>query len=185
MELARVDVPLFSSPAPTKDCARLSPRQQVRKLAIEDGLHPQEITSRMQGVLSRNTVRQYVKEAYAAFRKEGIALPPIPRNEKLKGRHPHSQARASISPTHVRVGAMINRLRTETGLDAPTFAQRLGFSNQMSLRSMELGMHDFTLSELQRLASVLSLRLSKLLQPSPILDNGCTAVGTGDVRACR
>jgi len=153
-----------------------SPRQQVRKLVVDDRLHTQEIVSRMQGMLSRNTVKQYIKEIYGACRKEGILLAPIgPIPKECMVRHPHRQTSKSISPTHVQVGAQINRFRIRRGLDAPTFSRTLGFANQMSIRTMELGMHDFKLSELQRLTAALGSELSVLLQAPNVVGASSSA----------
>ncbi len=151
---------------PRGDKMLMSPRQQVRKLVVEDRLHPQEIIMRMQGVLSKNTVKQYIKEDHAELRKKGIVLGPIRAHpDEYRIHHPHNHANQSVSQVHVRIGAQINRFRTHKHLDAPTFSKIIGFSNQLSLRSMELGTHDFTLSELQRLAIILGLEVSALLEP--------------------
>ncbi len=121
----------------------------------------------MEGMLSRNTVKQYIKEVYAACRKAGLVVDPIePLPKEYMVRHPHSQTSTAISPTHVHVGAKINRFRLKRGLDAPSFSRALGFANQMSIRTMELGMYDFKLSELQRLTAAIGSELSVLLQSS-------------------
>lgn len=145
--------------------APTSPRQQIKDWILNEHKHPQDIVAAMAGILRPASTKQYIKETYAEARAKGITLPPMQEPRTQAAQHPHKLGTRLISAEHTRIGVRINLHRRGLDMNAPTYSRTYGVGNQMSLRAMEVGSHDFTLSELQRIAAALGTDVISLLQP--------------------
>jgi DNA-binding XRE family transcriptional regulator len=66
-----------------------------------------------------------------------------------------------LSPQHIALGLKLSRYRND--ISASEMAKRLGVSRYV-LRTMEFGLHDFTLTQLLRISELLGLTLDQLTE---------------------
>lgn len=128
-----------------------------------DALPRSEIIRRMDGILSPHSVRKYVSDAVIHARKNGIS---IKERQKVEKAPADFATRKALGPLHVRVGAKLNRFRLglDPDMEPRRFAQTFRIGNQRSVREMELGLYDFTLSELNAIAAAMNTDVLTLLQ---------------------
>lgn len=88
----------------------------------------------------------------------------LEKRKRSGGRKPlHEQK--PLGPLHIHVGLKIARYReVENGYSCSDFA-RLIDSNRLTVRMMELGLHDFSMSELCRISTTLNLSVADLIGP--------------------
>lgn len=144
----------------------LRPRQRVFQMYLEQDLPTGDIAYALKGIVSPASVRTYVAQAIRWAQSAGVVIRPRkePAHPPI---HRHDSHQKPLSPEHARIGARLSaHFRKYPGMGAPDIADALGFGNQQSVRSMEQGFYDFTLSELQRIAVVLEIDVTSLLQPS-------------------
>lgn len=88
------------------------------------------------------------------------------RQRKKISRGPRSiSEKDTLSPLHVNVGLMIAKHRAVNDITASDFGSVIN-SSRIRVRNMEVGAHDFTLSELISLSEVLKVSLPELLRRS-------------------
>jgi hypothetical protein len=133
----------------------------VFDLYLTDDLPRSAIFAKMDGILSQESVRKYITQAIQHAKENGIAIRP----RKAVAQESRSfAARKSISSVHVRVGAKLNNFRRAKDLKEREFSQTYKIGNQQSVREMELGFYDFSLSELNTIAAVIGTDVPSLLQ---------------------
>lgn len=88
-------------------------------------------------------------------KKESISRPNKQAGHKALADMPR------ISPQHVALGLRITLYRGSRS--ATEVARELGVSRYV-LRSMEFGVHDFTLTQLQKLSSIMGQTIEQLIE---------------------
>lgn len=91
-------------------------------------------------------------------RRRGINRPHEQRRKR--GPKPHSSV--PYSGLHKKVGNALYLRRCELGIGVEEYGRRHG-RTKFRVRAMELGIHDFTLTELQSIAEELSIPFEELL----------------------
>jgi transcriptional regulator with XRE-family HTH domain len=141
-------------------------RDEVRQLLLGKGMRSSDIMKAMSGRLSPNSVRKYISEALRSL--DAAAIKALRLEQGKSAATSRGRAfidRKSISQTHIRIGSKLAWFRTQEGMEPQVFANHHKFSNRIAIRAMEQGIHDFTLSELQRIAEILGVTLSELTEP--------------------
>lgn len=81
-----------------------------------------------------------------------------------RGGRPAFDSQAVYSPLHKQIGLRLNLLRTLQYEElASQFAERVQMSTYV-LRKVEQGLHDLTLTELQRISKVMELPLEEVIK---------------------
>lgn len=142
---------------------------RIKELALT-GLSYQETAERMRN-LRPDTVRIYFGKAVAGMSPDERARMEKARNEKAANggnvnKRPFAM-RHSISPEHIRIGRKLLARRLADEMNLGDFAARFDFSNRVTLSAMEQGYHDFTMTEIRRIAEILDTTIEDLLCPPP------------------
>lgn len=126
---------------------------------FDDGLSYREVAERFGRDIS--TVRKLIARERDRREAEGI---PIPARPKRTG-DPRCRANMrKLSPVHGVIGARLNFWRTvQNKKSATEVGALLGCSAQV-VGKMEMGAHDFTLSQLFRLADILEVEFDELFE---------------------
>lgn len=135
--------------------------QEIRRMFLDEGKTRREIFEALDNRLSLPTVRSYVTLVIREAREKGLDIP----KSCYGNRGSRSFAEQDpISQVHIRVGARLAFFRSQVNLGPQKFADHYHWGNKISLRRMELGQYDFTLTELSRIAKILGTDLSNLLE---------------------
>lgn len=138
--------------------------ETIKALLFNERLSISEVKERLSGQLSPMYIRKICHEVLHTARTEtGIEYRPSKRRpggfRPLKSTDPLSQI-------HLAVGVRMNHHRViKHDLSPREFCSRYQFSNLIRLRQMELGQYDFTLSELQQVATILNISTEELVKP--------------------
>ncbi len=88
-----------------------------------------------------------------------------PRDRKCKPVDPRSMIdKRVISPRHGWIGIQMSRYRAELGLTPSAFGMLIN-ATRTRVRYMEIGSHDFTLTEIVKLVEVLNIPFEQLITP--------------------
>lgn len=153
-----------------------SNRQEAFRL-FDQRLPGEEIVRRLEGRVAFSSITTYFRVYYNNLKAQD---PEEARRfaetcKPVKPVQPKSfLERKPASSLHVRVGARLgqHRIMTEKVEQPGEFASRHKFANQQLLRAMEQGLHDFTLSELIRIAEIIGCEVHALLQPQTQISHG-------------
>lgn len=128
---------------------------KARDLHFGQGLPPSEVATQVG--YSLETVRKFLTREKKALGKTG---------ERIASRSKRSyEGKKPLSKNHAHIGARLSRYRfnqPET-MTAEALGSILGTSRNR-VREMELGFHDFTLSECDRIAKLLNVPMSELIK---------------------
>jgi hypothetical protein len=116
--------------------------REIGHLVVTDGLSTRAVIARYPQ-LSPVTIRAYVRQA---FKEAG--LPPPQRKWDRYDNYP------VISPLHTHISRRLIALRARRGEDMRAFCSRTGLTTYSRLPLYEAGKHDFTLSELIKIAEL-------------------------------
>jgi hypothetical protein len=87
------------------------------------------------------------------------------RNRKRQGGRAALHERKPLGSAHLHVGLKISRFREiENDYSCSEFASMIK-SNRLTVRFMELGLHDFKLSELRAIGKIVKCSLAELIGP--------------------
>lgn len=129
---------------------------EARELYFEKGLQAGEIATRLG--YSIESIRKFLQRERKA---RGVsANEPRARNVRS------FEDRKVMSNRHSAIGARLSRYRFQRPGDEMT-AEELGLKigvSRLRAREMELGFHDFTLSELEKISAALECSLEELIQ---------------------
>lgn len=115
---------------------------------------------------TQSTLRTYVARSIAALtdaeRKErDAARSARPRQRALN--HTKYQDRQTMGPLHVRIGLKLLEVRMNLKMKSDEFCQEHDFANRAKLSLMEQGYHDFTVSEVAKIAELLGVTVEQLI----------------------
>jgi len=136
----------------------------VRGYILDEGLSKSEIVERLKGRIAPTSVGSLIRDVLRDHADQtGVYL-------QLKKRRSGGFARLStgkaVSQLHQAVGVRLNNFRTiKSDLSVYEFCQRYEFSNHIRIRQMEMGQHDFSLSELMRISEITGHELEELVKP--------------------
>lgn len=71
--------------------------------------------------------------------------------------------RVVLSTDHLRIGTRLMCHRHDNRMEIATFVEKHRFTTRATLLAMEQGVHDFTLSELARIAEILTTTIEDLV----------------------
>lgn len=130
-------------------------KHEVRRL-VREGYLPDEIARIVGRRLSKTTLKQYIKVAYAEARREGF---------EIKRAITHAPSEKPLSALHSRVGIRLAGFRTSRALNPAEFSNDFAIGNRKTIVLMEHGLYEFTLTELQQIAALLGSDIGALVQP--------------------
>lgn len=144
--------------------------QRIKELALEGLLH-QEIASKLPH-LRPETVRVYFSQVISGLTSEEADRRQQARARRTdapskRGYHRRFSERRTLGPEHIRIGRKLLDHRLKDGMTLGQFSDFYEFSNRVVLSSMEQGYHDFTMTEVQRIARILGTTIEDLLCPPP------------------
>lgn len=84
---------------------------------------------------------------------------------KRNGGRPPLHERKPLSPAHMHIGLKISHFRDIANEYTCTEFAKLIDTNRLTARLMELGLHDFKLSELRTIAKTINLSIADLIGP--------------------
>ena len=138
--------------------------EQVRKLYLVDRLPTKDIIEQLKHRVTHWTVRDHVRRVIAEAKERG---------EEIPMRRPHTGGfkklydTTPLSPDHRTIGVKLGLFREVNKKMTPKdFCAKYEFVSWTRLRQMELGLHDFSLRETQKIASILGVTVEELLRPS-------------------
>ncbi|AKU43603.1 transcriptional regulator [Caulobacter phage Seuss] len=106
---------------------------------------------------------RHVSTLWKAIREERIRNPDRTRTGGRQ-RGPKTMAdKSTISPLHISVGLKIAKYRAVNEITVSDLGQAIDVS-RVRIRTMEVGAHDFTLTELVNLSHVLKIPLEELIK---------------------
>jgi len=73
--------------------------------------------------------------------------------------------RQAISAEHIRIGRKLVKLRLSEHMTLSEFAAHFDFSNRVTLSAMEQGYHDFTMTEIRKISTILGTSIEDLMCP--------------------
>ena len=115
---------------------------------------------------SQSTLRTYVARATAALTADERAQRAKSRSQRPKQRalnHTKYQERTTMGPLHVRIGLKLLEVRMNLKMKSEEFCQEYDFANRAKLSLMEQGYHDFTVSEVAKIADLLNITVEQLI----------------------
>lgn len=143
--------------------------EAVYRMYIVEGKSNHEIVEIMKGRVKAVTVRDYIRAAVAKAKAKGdVAIWPLrPKELKKRGGFTARANQTPVSQLHVTIGNRLSLHRTTVeSLSLMAFlAAHPNFASHVTLGQMEVGVHDFTLGELQKIAAILGIPLSQLMEP--------------------
>jgi hypothetical protein len=119
-------------------------QKEIYKLSVDERVPTRAIIMRYPN-LSANTVRKYVS---MAWRSSGLKIPPSPPSGELH------RDRPALSPLHKRIGRAIIAARARENQTSDTFSRRTLLGTRVTFCLYEQGAHDYTLTELERIAAL-------------------------------
>jgi len=130
-------------------------KSKAREMLFEQGLQPAEVAERLG--YSVESIRKFRNFEMKVLGRTGAPS---------KSHSPRAyDAKKAVSQRHVAIGARLARYRymQPDNMTAGQLGELLGVS-RIRVREMELGFHDFSLKELERISKVLSTPLAELIQ---------------------
>jgi hypothetical protein len=135
-------------------------RAIIKKLVVEDRLSLPEIKRKLSGRISDI----WIESIYRDVRRDlGPDSPFVSPSSKGGFKKHHEQPK--ISPLHVSIGIRLSNFRNIVKkMGVQQFCDHYDFSNHSRLSAQELGIRDFTLVELQRLAEIMGVPIEELMK---------------------
>lgn len=143
-------------------------QELVYRLYIKEALPFSTIEKQLEGRASHYTVRDYITKSIKLAKERGDEV-PMRKKAARKGGYAAGHEVKARSQLHVIIGNRLARHRETVEHLKPTeFVAAHGyFASVVVLRQMEQGLHNFTLTELQLIAGLLSLPLKDLIGGAP------------------
>jgi hypothetical protein len=131
---------------------------EVKRLFLVEGLSSREITDKLGGRVAYTSVKTYIAQIVGEAKNNGVHIPP--RRNKREPRRTKP-----ISPLHLRVGIalMQDRILKHASMPPSEYAQMHELGNRGTIPLMEKGVYEFTLGELQRIATAIGKSVPELL----------------------
>jgi hypothetical protein len=85
------------------------------------------------------------------------------RPRKRADYHRKYQERTILGPVQIRIGRKLLEARLNLNMKVEEFCAQHSFANRAKLSLMEQGYHDFTLTEIQKIADLLQMTVEELL----------------------
>lgn len=121
------------------------------------------------GKLKSSSVKVYVRRVMSGMSPEQLRQIELARltrgGTKRDVYHRKYTDRPVIGPVHIRIGQRLLAHRQKLRMSHGEFCDHFEFSNRVILSAMEQGYHDFTVTEVLRIAAILELRMDDLLRP--------------------
>lgn len=110
---------------------------------------------------SYSTVTKMIKRAKELGSER---LVDLSKRKRRGGRLPLADEKP-ISASHQHIGLRLNRFREIDNMYSYEELGKLLNANRLKVRRMELGLHDFTVAEMQRIAKLMQTNIEELMKP--------------------
>lgn len=139
---------------------------RIAELVLQ-GFSTAEIVEELEN-LKPSSVKVYIRKAISEFtpeQKARMAAAREQRGSKPNVYHRKFSERPVLGPVHIRIGRKLLELRQHHKMSHGEFCEHYAFSNRVMLSAMEQGYHDFTITEVLRIADILGTTIEDLLRP--------------------
>ncbi|QEE37974.1 MULTISPECIES: hypothetical protein [unclassified Methylobacterium] len=115
---------------------------------------------------TQSTLRTYVARITASLTEAERKQRDASRAQRPRQRHDYHrkyQERTILGPVQVRIGRKLAEARLNSEMKSEEFCKQHAFANRAKLSLMEQGYHDFTVTEIQKIADLLQINVEELL----------------------